>query len=78
MEWTDEIITLKKENGKLRESQLRLERDLKNNEKILFLMNDELETRKRITEEKTKVIEKLIAAGCHHNAEHYQQRIADL
>jgi hypothetical protein len=40
MEWTDEIICLKKENGKLRESQLRLERDLKNNEKILFLMND--------------------------------------
>jgi hypothetical protein len=36
------------------------------------LVNDELQARKTITEEKTKIIEKLIAAGCHHHSQHYQ------
>jgi hypothetical protein len=71
MEWTDEIITLKKENAKLREGHIRLEREVKNNEKILYLMNDELDVRKRIAEEKAKVIEKLIASGCHHSSQHF-------
>jgi hypothetical protein len=41
-------------------------------------MNDEIEVRKKVLEEKTKIIEKLIDNGYHHSNEHYKERIGEL
>lgn len=44
----------------------------------MYLMSDEIEVRKRVIEEKSKIIEKLINNGYYQSNEHFTERISEL